>query len=235
MHLPRWHVEPVNIHDLAVEALRKRAEQSGVDPDAPFIPTIRKGKHRDREVVHVDLPASVSVVFPSICPCCLAKTNPGAFIHAERTERGIDPVHVPSCATCARHVPLLDFITSMGGYLVLGLVVLTIGGLLVWKGGWLAILDPLRNRFIGMTALVAGLFLLGLYGLIVGVLMYPLDWVLARLLTKRSCICASGDRPVRVSKGLSMLAPSTRYTFDNLEYGKRFYEANVAPVASSQS
>lgn len=194
----------------------------------------RTEKVGSKVVLHVTLEPEPPPVFPEACPCCMARPDPGAYL--EVRHRGYVPLRFPSCQVCARHTRVMDTISTWVGYGVFWLTVLTVIGILMFRGAdnvasagatggwtWLGALANLQFPFMGpinAAVTAAGAFgILLCYLAVLGGPTYLLGWHLS----KRSCKWFNAA--VRTEKADN--PANWHLVFENLVYADRFVEANT--------
>ncbi len=182
------------------------------------VKTTRRGP---RELLEVDYRGAALPTLPPVCPCCLDRGEPGSEI---KVACGPSVLRFPACRICARHVPFFDVLSSIIGYLSLGLGVLTGLVILVALFGVAAGLTfPFRSLITGLSTLLGLGALTVIYVLVIGGLTWPLRLFLA----KRAC----EDTPVTAACLKNDPAPyAFRFTFEKVRYGRLFAEANGHPA-----
>lgn len=196
-----------------------------------------------RQVLHVDMALDAVPSFPDACPCCMEAVNQGSFIAVKR--KGRNDLEVPACAVCAKHTVINNIYSSIAGILILVFTVLTIAGILMYRGVHIAkeisggteysmggalnaLKWPFTSTIRGGITFVAGIFLAIIYGFIFGGLMYPVGF----FLNKRTCKWF--QQAVRMSSVFGS-QNCQRFTFENISYGEHFALLNGASESDVKS
>lgn len=185
-------------------------------------------------VMNVDVGLNDEAVFPAFCPCCAEPAEEGATHVAACKD--LPPVVFPACKICARHLSLEDKISSVMGPAMVYLSLLTVVGVLFYRGarntgelgkGWQLMGGVYNLQFPFMGPLNAALTLGGGVAVFLGLLfvywlvMRPLFW----RLSKRSCNWyIQAARTVRRSDPAG--GECRRFIFENLDYAAKFIKAN---------
>jgi hypothetical protein len=194
----------------------------------------RTEKVGSKVVLHLILEPEPPPVFPEACPCCLEKPDPGAYI--EVRHRGYEPLRFPCCRVCARHTRVMDSVSTVVGYGTFWLTLLTVAGILMFRGAnnaasagatggwtWLGALANLQFPFMG--PINAGVTALGAIGVFLGYLVvlggptYVLGWYLSK------GSCKWFHDAVRTEKADD--PANWHLVFENLVYADRFVESNT--------
>lgn len=158
-------------------------------------------------------------VFPSVCPCCLERSAPGAQIRVQGPQSL--RFEFPACAVCARHVVIDKKITDTLGAVLFTLALLTVAVGLFVRGGWPALFEPFRSPIrLAMTAGV-GLILMIVWGLLLKAVVI---WPLEKAMRLHKPACKGTSTPVKW--GLFEKSTRAGLAFENVEYGRRFAKEN---------
>jgi hypothetical protein len=180
----------------------------------------RKLGQRNFLDVEVDTPRPR---FPPACACCLKSPDPGRPIRIQNRDK-THAFAVPACGRCVRHASLSTFVA----FAVLGITIAGALAAIFWLGAGNDARVPLSVRFYaGLTTvwrfirspLLAGVTVLALAVVffIVYLVVGGLAWLVSR---GQSCTEPGGGTEVK------KVPTGFRFSFENLEYGRRFADLN---------